>query len=44
VPWPVHGRSAWPDAATGWTHAAYLTALLVAVTGVEALVRWLRKR
>jgi hypothetical protein len=44
VLWPVHGHFAWPDAATGWTHTAWITAVLVAAMAVEVVVRKLRKR
>jgi len=43
VLWPVRGRFAWPDSATGWTHTAEIAAVLVAAMGAEALVRKLRK-
>ncbi len=39
VLWPVHGRFAWPDAATGWTHTGEISALLVAAMLVEEAVR-----
>ena len=42
--WPVRGRFAWPDSATGWTHTAEIAAVLVAAMGVEVTVRKLRKR
>ena len=44
VLWPVNGHFAWPDAATGWTHTAWITALLFAVMVVEDVVRKLRAR
>ena len=44
VLWPVQGRFAWPDAATGWTHTAEVTALLAAAMVVETVVRKWRKR
>lgn len=44
VLWPVRGRFAWPDSATGWTHTAEIAAALVAAMGVEVVVRKLRKR
>ena len=44
VLWPVQGRFAWPDSATGWTHTAEIAAVLVAVMGVEVILRKLRKR
>jgi len=42
--WPVNGHFAWPDAGTGWTHTAWITALLFAAMVVEDVVRRLRAR
>ena len=44
VLWPVHGHFAWPDSATGWTHTAEITAVLVAAMMIETAVRRLRQR
>jgi len=44
VLWPVQGRFTWPDATTGWTHTAAISAVLVAAMIVEVAVRKLRKR
>ena len=44
VLWPVHGHFAWPDPATGWTHTAEITAVLVAAMVVESGVRKLLER
>ena len=44
VLWPVHGHFAWPDSATGWTHTAEVTAVLVAAMVIEILVRKRLKR
>ena len=44
VLWPVQGRFAWPDPATGWTHTAEIAAVLVVAMGVEAVVRGRCKR
>ena len=44
VLWPVRGRFAWPDSATGWTHTAEIAAVLVAAMVVEVIVRSVRKR
>ena len=44
VLWPVHGRFAWPDAATGWTHTGEVTAVLAVAMLVEEVVRRRRGR
>lgn len=44
VQWPLRGRFAWPDAATGWTRTAWIEALLVAGVVIPDVARRLRKR
>lgn len=41
--WPVNGRFAWPDAATGWIHTAEIAAVLVVAMVIEETVRKRRK-
>ncbi len=39
VLWPVRGHFEWPDAATGWTHAAEVGGVLFALAALETGVR-----
>ena len=39
-----HAIFAWPDAPTGWTHTAGITAVLAAAMVAEVVVRKLRKQ
>ena len=44
VLWPVRGRFEWPDAATGWTHAAEVAGVMFVPVVIESVVRRVRKR